>query len=475
MTARPSEPPDWERALAADTRPSGGYQSPLLARMSQQRLTVAMLREEIPIVRDGEAAAERLAKPTGRTSAATRARLAAQAQAGQDAKERLFAAALPLIRTVATREWHRRQQWGSQVPLEDLLQEAIVGFLKGISSFRVEAIGRSATNYLGQWMLVETRRAAEVLDHDLQVGHDAGERFRRVRALRGRLASELDRDPTDEEISAASRDPRYVTRPGLVGRVPHDGGAPPPGKGLTVQQVADERVMRARVGRAARFSAADDADEASVGPGLVDPSRLLAPQRPGLPLPADSPEDHVAAADAARVVAGILAATLDRLALPAEQREVIARRFGLPPHQEASAREIARALGLQRDRVSRILAAFQHEMVRPGGSFHAVVRTLDPDEVRDIGLGWALDALGDWPDGPTAPPPDILVRPAADRPAAGPPTVAPSGVVAWFVCDYHDRSFSLLYPDRSAVPRQQPCPACQRPSERLKILAAPPG
>ena len=489
---------NWEEIIEAEPADyvrGSGYTSPVMAKMSATRLSVVMLNEEIPKIRTGEEAAARLAKATRRLSDPTRHELMRKVTEGDAAKERLFAAALPLIRTVASREYRRRQQWGSQVTLEDLTQETIIGFLKGIAGFRTDAIGRSATNYLGQWMLVETRRAAEVLDHDLQVGHDAGERFRRVRALRTRLAQDLGREPTDEEISDASRNPDYVTKPGMVGRAPKEinpddtqrtdtqqSGTqgttetvePTQTKGITPAQVAEERAMRSRVGHMARFSQADDTDESSTGPGLVDPNR----ENFVTPDPHSSlytnPEDQIIDTNTSEVIAAVLNSAMTRLGLPEAQREIIARRYGLPPYEESSAREIARVMRLQRDRVSRVLTAFQQEMTRPGGALHAVIKDMDPDDLRTVGLAWAVDTLGDWPKEPPKPPANILIDSITlerrTRPTAtGEEKTKAAGVLAWFQCDYHDRIFTGLYQTRAQVPKRRACPSCQRPSERIKI------
>lgn len=447
------------------------YTSPLLARVQGTRLTVELLQAEVPKVKAGAEAQARLDKSGNRMGDSLKMKLSAQVREGERAKEILFVAALPLIRTIAAREWRRRQQWGSQVSLEDLTQEAIIGFLKGVSGFKTEAIGKSATNYLGQWMLVETRRAAEVLDHDLQVGHDAGERFRKIRALRNRLATELGREPTDDEIAAASRDPNYVTRPGMVGRAPKEGEERAAGKGLTPQQVSEEKQLRTRVGHAARFGTEADSDDDTGGAGVVDPSRDairgISPDQEDW----GSPDQPVLDAENARVVAGILTAAMDGLEMPAVQRDIIARRFGLPPHQESSAREIARALNLQRDKVSRVIAAFQREMTRKGGAFHAVIAKLEPADVYDVGLGWTLSALGDWPKRPSKKPvPAILTENLGDltsRPATKGDTRA-TGYLAWFVCDYHDRTFSGLYQTAQNIPKSRACPSCGKPSLRVK-------
>lgn len=467
--------PDLDAILDREPPPAG-YTSPLLSRLQGSRLTVEMLQEEVPRIKAGAEAQARLDKSANRMGDALRQKLGREIYEGEQAKERLFVAALPLIRTIATREWRRRQQWGSQVTLEDLTQEAIIGFLKGIAGFKTEAIGKSATNYLGQWMLVETRRAAEVLDHDLQVGHDAGERFRKIRALRNRLTLELGREPTDSEIAAASRDPNYVTRPGMVGRVPKEGEARTAGKGVSEQQVAEERHLRSRVGHAARF-ASDGETEGDTGGGgavgtLVDPSRGVVRSAGADEEAWGLPGQSLFDAEASRAVAAILGAAMDNLGMPPPQREIIARRFGLPPHHESSAREIARSLNLQRDKVSRVITAFQQEMTRKGGAFHAVIIQLDPADVYDVGLGWALTTLGDWPKRPSKKsPPAVLTETLGETVK---PTIAArgetkaEGYLAWFVCDYHDRTFSGLYRSAQSIPRSRACPACGKPSQRIK-------
>jgi RNA polymerase sigma factor (sigma-70 family) len=467
----PADVPPLEE-IRVEKEAATAYTSPLLARVQGTRLTVELLQAEVPKVKAGAEAQARLDKSANRMGDELKRKLGIQVQEGERAKEVLFVAALPLIRTIAAREWRRRQQWGSQVSLEDLTQEAIIGFLKGIAGFKTEAIGKSATNYLGQWMLVETRRAAEVLDHDLQVGHDAGERFRKIRALRNRLATELGREPTDEEIAAASRDPNYVTRPGMVGRAPKEGEERVTGKGLTAQQVMEEKQLRVRVGHAARFGTEADSDDDSGGAGIVDPSREairgISPEQEEW----GSPDRSILDSESARVVADILTAAMDGLGMPAMQRDIIARRFGLPPHQESSAREIARALNLQRDKVSRVIAAFQREMTRKGGAFHAIIVKLDPADVYDVGLGWTLAALGDWPKRPSRrPASSILTDNLGDQMAARPQPkgeTRASGYLAWFVCDYHDRTFSGLYQSAQSIPKSRACPSCGKVSLRIK-------
>jgi RNA polymerase sigma factor (sigma-70 family) len=470
---------DLDEVVSAEPRPAT-YQSPLMARMSGQRLTVEMLAEEIPKIRAGEAAAETLASKT--RSVVKRREAQRAAREGQLAKERLFAAALPLIRTIALREYRRRQQWSSTVPLDDLMQEAIVGFFKGINGYKVEAVRKSATNYIGQWILVEMRRAAESMDHDLQVGHDAGERFRRVRALRSRLINDLEREPTDEEISAASRNPAYVTRPGMVGKAPAEGDKPALGKGLTVAQIAEERSVRDRVGRAARFASMDSGDDSAPRlNGTIDADRIV--DAAGAPLTELSDPalltDEETSDD---VIASLVGRVIARMRLPEQQSEIIARRYGLAPFlEESSAREIARVMGIHRERVSRVLSAFADEMTRRGGVFHHVVSAIPEEDLADLGLGWVTTTLGQWQVQyeKTLVVPSVLTEPISlnqpDLAKATSSTTRSSGVLAWYRCDYHDRVFSALYASRSAVPKEWKCPDCQQMSPLIKTDAGSAG
>lgn len=369
---------------------------PELSAGSDSRLTIELLTVEVPRMHAGERAAAELA--AGVSSTDKERELRRTVRNGERSKERIFTAALPLIRNIARREWRRRQQWGSTIPLEDLTQDAIIGFFKGLAKFRPEAAKKSSTNYLGQWMLVEMRRSAETMDHDLQVGHDAAERFRRIRALRSRLEAELHRPPTDEEISAASRDPKYVTRPGMVGRAPDENeSAPRTGRGLTVAQIQEEAAARNRLGRVSRFGEVSDRDDApeSAG-GVVDAERAVL-QRSDGDQTLSSPESQIVEEQASNFMSGLISRTLDVMKLPEAQREIIERRYGLKDYQEeSSAREISRVMGIHRERVSRVLNTFADEMKRPGGSFHRVVGQLDRDDLNDLGIGWVFTVLGEW-------------------------------------------------------------------------------
>lgn len=375
---------------------SSEYVSPLLRKLESTRLTVELLQELIPIVREGEAADQKLkSEITLKEAEARQAKRAVRA--GEKAKERLFNAALPLIKSIAKKEYHRRQQWGSQILMDDLVQDATIGFFKGLRNFDVSAIRKSATNYLGQWMLSEMRRAAESMDHDLQVGHDAGERYRRIRAIRSRLSGELGREPTDEEVAEASSKPEYVMRPGMVGKVKDASNHSI--RGLSLSQIQDEREHRERLGITSRIDNGESESENGNFPDydVLDFGRTeISGQEDSF---TDDPANVVGKSENFVIVADIVQRVIDALSLPEQQREIISRRYGLEPYEEEeSARSISRAMNIHREKISRVLSAFATEMTGPGATLHQILRDFSTEELYDLGLGWLADTLGPWDD-----------------------------------------------------------------------------
>jgi RNA polymerase sigma factor (sigma-70 family) len=416
-----------------------------------ERLTADLLTLTVPLMRAGEEAAVLIA--AGDLPVERERELRRAARDGERAKERVFTAALPLIRNIARREFRRRQQWGSTIPLEDLTQDAIVGFFKGLAKFKPEAIRKSSTNYLGQWMLVEMRRSAESMDHDLQVGHDAAERFRRIRAIRSRLEVDLQRPPTDDEISAASRDPKYVTRPGMVGRAPGEDETQKVGKGVTPSQVEEERASRSRLGHVARFGDVLDREDASGDSGsVIDSERVVA--LVGGDNLSDSPESQVVEARAAVYMTALITRTLEVMNLPDAQKEIISRRYGLSPYEdESSAREISRVMNIHRERVSRVLSAFTDEMKTPGGSFHRVVSVLSDDDLQELGIPWISVVLGPWN-------PSAAERHKVPHALTEEISHTASSSVLWYRCDLDDVEFKYPKVEGEQAPDTIVCEAC---------------
>ena len=453
-----------------------GYRSPLIERLAADggdRLTLAGLRRDVPLVKAGNAAVHDLADPEQELSKAQAAALWKVAGAGAAAKERLVVAGLPLVKMLAQKELRRRTLgWGTAVTFDELVQEGMSGLLRGLNAYDPEGGQKSPTNYIGQWILTEMRRNVERLDNDFGVSFDAVERFRKIRAVRNRLRKQLGREPSDEEIIVASidapgthSDPKF----GPVGR------GLTAGKALTGKQLDEERDMRFRVGlTAARLDANVGGSTESDTP-LVD---LVV-------LTVDGSAQHdvqeaVAEESTRDALAKLLRQVFDQMRLPAVQRDVIARRYGLPPYlAEESARDISRALDLHREKVGRVIEAFQQEMARPGGPFHAVCNQLTDEDLAGLGLGWVPHTLGDWEAIPRAARvadlPDALVELLVPRQKKAPPPPFASlrlsnGYLVQFLCSYHDWTFNGSYRAGVAHPDQRACPRCGQPSAAIRVL-----
>lgn len=125
--------------------------------------------------------------------------LCQRAQAGDPAAwEQLLAANQGLCHRLAGRV--RRPGFD----YEDALQEARLGFLEGARRFD-PARGNRLSTVVVPWMLQRLRRAAADATRPIRFpahAHEADDKLRRAEA---RLAAELGREPTDEELLAVTR------------------------------------------------------------------------------------------------------------------------------------------------------------------------------------------------------------------------------------------------------------------------------
>lgn len=437
------------------------YQSPLLARMQGSgKLTLDLLRTHVPVFHAGEVAQKRLVA-VDYANEGEYDSLVAVVRAGDEAKETLVLAGIPLIKHLAKKEHERRQNWNSQVTFEDLVQEGSGGLIRGLRAYKVNGGQTSPTNYLGQWILTDMRRNVEAIDNDFGVAYDAAEQFRKIRAIRSRLASTLGREPSDAEIIEAAADPMF--RGGAkIGRVNKSGA--PPKRQLTQRQLDQERELRSRVGHASRFAYSTDSDEYT-GPNPEHGRSLHAEYVQ----PMGNPDD-VVEAGAREGLTRLMLEAFNLMGLPMAQREVISRRFGLPPHEkEASTRDISREMNLHRDKVGVVIETFTAEMARPGGPFHRACGQWTPDELADLGLGWTLDVLGSWEDVPAAQrqthlasalTATLLPRTGSTLPMPSSSSSRAGHFTAQFVCPYHGVDIVAVYLTRAEVPASRSCPQC---------------
>lgn len=185
--------------------------SPITSRTNAQPLSLELLREHVPTVRAGQEAIRLLGDGTERSRVETN-NLLGEKRKGSRAQEILIISALPLIKNISSKEFQRRKAWSSRISYDDVLQEAIAGFIRGLLSYDETANHSSPTNYLGMWITTSIRRKVEAMEHDFAIPYEVVERARRIRAVRGRLSNELSRPPTDEEVLEALNDPEGYSK-----------------------------------------------------------------------------------------------------------------------------------------------------------------------------------------------------------------------------------------------------------------------
>lgn len=437
------------------------YRSPLLARVETTgQLTMDQLRQDVPAYQAGQAAQEQLNDPDSDLNDAQRRDLQTLLRVGQDAQERLTLAGIPLVKSLAMREYRRRQGWKSTIGFEDLFMSAMAGYLRGLLKYDVSKDLKSPTNYVGQWCITQMRRDAEPLDNDFELAHETAETFRRIRALRGRLTLELGRAPTDQEMVDASTD----AVPGGM----HMGKASRQGKHakLTLDVLEAERTYSTRVGTTGRLGAENNDDDDDLA------ARSFESASPVTGAVNDAP-DSVVEAHIETGMARLLQETMTALQMGADQQEIIARRWAIDPYvAEHSIRDIGKAMNINMNAVQAVIEAFQAELVRPQGTFHLLLTKMDPDDVVEIGLTWAVQTLGTYTGPPaTADDPAVLTHPMTRKASAplAPRAAMVEGVYASFECSFHRRPFRYRFQDRADVPDSYPCPACTSPS-RLIIV-----
>lgn len=92
---------------------------------------------------------------------------------------------------------------GRGLPLADLIQEGNLGLLKAVDRFDPERGVRLST-YATWWIRQSITRAAGNLGRTIRLPINQGQRWGRIRRVADELSQELGREPTSEEIAAAS-------------------------------------------------------------------------------------------------------------------------------------------------------------------------------------------------------------------------------------------------------------------------------
>jgi len=384
--------------------------SPLQKRTSAQPLTLELLREHVPAVRDGYAAKTTLAAGEENLSREERRRLLEARNRGQRAQWILIDSASPLIRNIATREFQRRRGWNSRVSYDDVLQEATIGFIRGLlsPSYDVNSkSGNSATNYLGQWVTSTIRRKIEVMEHDFSIPYEVIERGRRIKAVRSRLASELGREPSDEELLTGLNAAEQYNTGHKWGRVTDANGDKVAKKNkadFTLKQIQEAREVSDR----AYQIGSQDAQSGEEGEETYE--------RAGSPLTITEDMDHnsVDERDLARSRLAFFDRAFLDMRIGSRQKEIILRTFGLAPYShEQSQKEIIAETGYPSRFVKEVIMAFSIYLPQPGGVFHKILLDTPADTIEELELTWVLLRVGEWPSQQRTPTgaPDVLTQP----------------------------------------------------------------
>lgn len=371
-------------------------------RKPAQQLTLELLREKIPLVKQGRQASEalnsgvKLSKPELR-------KLLKEQKEGNKAQDELLYAALPLIKSIASKEFQRRRNWNSRVSYDDIMQEAMIGFIRGLQSFNIEATNTSPTNYLGQWITVSIRRKVEAMDHDFVIPYEMVERHRRIRAVKARISNILEREPTDEELLDAlnaSEQDGSVYKWGKVNKDTTSGR----NKQFTQKHIDEYREAADKTYGLSAFDAFTDSS-GEENNYEVEVTSLF-----------DNVEyttaniDHE---DLSKSQHAFFSAVFIEMRIGSKQKDIILRFFGLQPYTTPQLqKEIIEQTGLPSKYVKSVLEAFQMYMPLKGGIFHKNIIQLDEETIDALELTWLVPILGEWPKRYKEPiiPPNILTQ-----------------------------------------------------------------
>jgi len=233
-------------------------------------------------------------------TAAEEVELAQRVERGDlEAKNRMINANLRLVVSQA-----RRYQ-GLGLPLEDLVQEGMLGLIRAVEKFDWRR-GFKFSTYGTLWIRQAIQRGLQNSGRTIRIPVHVAQRQVKVRKVESELSAKLGRDPTDEEIAEVAE--------------------------LPVEQVTEVREL------ARSLASLDQAvsDDGEVALGDV--------------LPSDRPEplEEVAEGEREQQVADIIAR------LPEPERKVIELRFGLTGDEPRTPRQTGSALGITSARASEL-------------------------------------------------------------------------------------------------------------------------
>lgn len=162
-----------------------------------KRYPLLTAEDEIHLGREVQAMMRLLeAKPEGPYSKAERKII----RIGSKAKDRMVASNLRLVAHVCGR-YHRAIAVLSLQP-EDLLQEGTIGLIRAIEKFDPER-GYKLSTYAYRWIMQAINRSIQQNGRTIRLPCHLAEKVPKLYEIRLKLAGELQREPTREELAAA--------------------------------------------------------------------------------------------------------------------------------------------------------------------------------------------------------------------------------------------------------------------------------
>ena len=262
------------------------------------------------LIKDGQAAADRLTSDS-KVEPGEKRSLRMAVKSGQDAKEEMVKANLRLVVSIA------RRYDGKELQLADLIQEGNIGLMRAADKYDYEK-GFKFSTYATWWIRQAMTRAMADQGRNIRIPTHMMELVNRVQRVERDLTSELERDPSPEEVAHRCD--------------------------LSVDKVLE--LMQYAIGTISLDTPlGDDGDGGAYGDMIADAN-------------AESPITVV------ERNALIDSVKFELDTLPERDREIVAMRFGIPDGRPRTLDEVAAEFGVTRERIRQIeqktLARLRH-------------------------------------------------------------------------------------------------------------------